>query len=108
LAQIAKNLYHSPRPATLFAAGYYPYFLAGITHVGYSSFPSGHTASAFALATIASILDPVKQRSIIYLFIACVIGYSRIYLGQHFPADVYGGAILGFLSAVLVYLVFMR
>lgn len=75
VAQIAKNLYHAPRPATLFAAGNYPHFIQGITLVGYSSFPSGHTASAFALATIASLLDPVKQRAVIYLFIAFAIGY---------------------------------
>jgi len=108
LAQIAKNIYHAPRPATLFVSGSYRYFIQGITHVGYSSFPSGHTASAFALATIFAILDPGKYRGIIYLLAACAIGYSRIYLGQHFPADVFGGALLGFFSAVLVYLVFMR
>lgn len=59
------------------------------------SFPSGHTSSAFALATSIS-LDHPKWFVIApaYLY-ASLVGYSRCYLGVHYPSDVIAGAVLG-------------
>lgn len=59
---------------------------------GYS-FPSGHTWSSFAMATIL-ILDKIPGRYWA-LGLAAVIGFSRIYLYVHYPTDVLVGAVLG-------------
>ena len=51
-AQIIKNLVNSPRPKLYFEAGTYLNFINGVTLTGNSGFPSGHTATAFAIATV--------------------------------------------------------
>lgn len=56
-------------------------------------FPSGHTSRAFALATALAIEFP--RWRIILILIAVLIGFSRIYIGVHYPTDVLGGAVLG-------------
>lgn len=58
-----------------------------------SSFPSGHTAGSFAAATAIGTLLPRQRLPLLWL--ASVVGLSRIYLGHHFPSDVLAGAALG-------------
>ena len=58
-----------------------------------SSFPSGHTATSFACATVLSFFVP-RAAPAFYL-LALAIGFSRIYVGVHWPLDVLGGAVLG-------------
>lgn len=74
-----------------------------------ASFPSGHTATAFALATIlcgwAGALVPAwRRRSVRGTLVALAIGVglARIYTGAHFPLDVLAGAFVGTGSALLV------
>ena len=67
------------------------------------SFPSGHTAGAFLMATVASSFLPVL--SIPAFIIAALVGLSRIYNGVHYPGDVLAGMCLGFFSARLSLLV---
>lgn len=57
------------------------------------SFPSGHTAGAFLVATILSLNFPAWSE-ILYLW-ASLVGFSRIHLRVHFPGDVLAGMILG-------------
>lgn len=103
-AQLIKNIIAAPRPKVFFSANEYHYFIEGVTHGGLNSFPSGHTTSAFALATLFCLHSTSnKQAGLGYFFIALMVGYSRIYLGQHFLQDVVAGAVLGTLSAMLVY-----
>ena len=72
-------------------------------HSGLTSFPSGHTMSAFALYGIISFLFLSKNKLASFaLFVAIAVGFSRIYLFQHFLKDVFFGAILGVLIAILV------
>lgn len=76
-------------------------------HVGPYSFPSGHTAQAFALATSVSLCYPkwyVIAPSFAWAF---TVGYSRMWLGVHYPGDVLTGAIIGTASAFGTYY-FMR
>lgn len=61
----------------------------------HNAFPSGHTTSAFALATCIAIFSKRKSLGIIALVFASLTGYSRIYLGQHFLDDVWFGSMLG-------------
>ncbi|HTI94511.1 MAG TPA: phosphatase PAP2 family protein [Puia sp.] len=102
LAQILKNIFSMPRPKQFFAPGQYAFFIDGVTHTGFASFPSGHSTSVFALATILALLEKNKKTNVAYLFGAVAVGYSRIYLGQHFLNDVLMGASIGMLTAVLV------
>lgn len=66
------------------------------------SFPSGHSAASFSIATIVALNIP---RLSIYVFaLAMIIGVSRIYLGVHYPTDVAAGVILGFSISLMVHL----
>ena len=71
-----------------------------------NSFPSGHTATAFAAASILALL----YGGCFYLgFIPVLfVAYSRVYMGVHFPSDVLGGAVLGSAVVYFVILVFRQ
>ena len=62
------------------------------------SFPSGHTAAAFATA-LTLLLCKNKLLGIPMLILAILIAFSRLYLYVHFPSDVLGGLILGIILA---------
>jgi undecaprenyl-diphosphatase len=64
------------------------------------SFPSGHTATAFAGAMMLSYLVPRAAPALFVL--AAAIAYSRLYVGLHFPLDVVGGAVIGLATALLL------
>ena len=69
--------------------------LSHLDTAGSPSFPSGHTSAAFALATSASLNYP-KWYVIVPSFAwAGLTGYSRLYMGVHYPTDVLAGAALG-------------
>lgn len=61
------------------------------------SFPSGHTAGAFVFAILFGHFFPIV--SVPLLIWAALVGYSRIYVGVHYPTDVLAGSILGILCA---------
>ncbi len=63
------------------------------------SFPSGHTAGAFLMATMAYFFFPAFA-PLMFAW-ACAIGFARIFLGVHYPTDILAGALLGMLSALV-------
>lgn len=65
------------------------------------SFPSNHSANIFAGATTLSFVFPILAPA--FFTIAFLIGYSRIYVGVHFPLDVVAGAVLGISVALAVH-----
>jgi len=66
------------------------------------SFPSNHAANAFAAATLVSIM---YRRTVWVIFsIAILIGFSRIYVGVHYPLDVLAGAFFGTLVSTMTFL----
>lgn len=58
-----------------------------------TSFPSGHSASAFAFATAVSRDDP--WLAIVIQFLAGGVAYSRVHTGVHYPGDTVAGALIG-------------
>jgi undecaprenyl-diphosphatase len=58
-----------------------------------ASFPSGHAATSFAAATVLSFAWPRWAPA--FFLLALAIGFSRVYVGVHYPLDIVGGALLG-------------
>ena len=98
-AQLIKPLAHRMRPCNpdLLVAG--GRFLLGLKTSW--SFPSNHAMNMFGQAMLLTLFYPRKW---LYFFtFAALIGYSRIYVGVHFPLDVAGGAIFGMVAGACVY-----
>lgn len=75
-----------------------------VSNLVYSSFPSGHTVSAFAMATIiSSEYREYKWVPVVSYSIATLTGLSRIYDNRHWGSDVVMGAALGWGMAKLIY-----
>ncbi|MEO9022687.1 MAG: phosphatase PAP2 family protein, partial [Ginsengibacter sp.] len=102
--QIIKSFFDAPRPALFLKGLNYSHFVEGVTLHNYNSFPSGHTASAFALAVILAVGVKNKRYGLLFLCLAALVGYSRIYLSQHFMEDVLVGSLIGVLTGVATYL----
>ena len=79
--------------------------IVGYRAVG-RSFPSGHTSQAFFMATLLSHQLQLGIGGTLALYaIAVLVGFTRMYVGAHYPRDVIGGAILGSIWGVLATLV---
>lgn len=113
VSQSAKFFFRQPRPG---AFADEPWFRDGITMVegvrplsGLTSFPSGHTMAAFALAAILVYLLPSRSKWWLPLFLlALTVGCSRVYLVMHFLKDVLAGSFLGVVVAFVVALLHQR
>ncbi len=71
-----------------------------------SSFPSGHTCASFAAAVAILLRD--RRWGIPSLVLACLIGFSRVFLFVHWPTDVLAGAVLGVACALLMHFLLPR
>lgn len=65
------------------------------------SFPSGHTSQAFAMATTLTMQYKKWYVTVPAYLWAGTVGYSRMYLGKHYPSDVLAGALVGAGSSYL-------
>jgi undecaprenyl-diphosphatase len=86
---ILKNMIYRTRPFV----GHL--FIKKLSEAGNSSFPSGHTLEAFAMATTFALLFPNKKIAIPIFLWAFLVAYSRIALGVHYPTDVLAGMLIG-------------
>lgn len=64
------------------------------------SFPSSHTSNLFAAAAVACRF--LRRHGLWFVGLAALVGWSRIYCGVHWPSDVLGSAILGWITGWLV------
>lgn len=80
------------------------YQVPGVDIHSYNSFPSGHTATAFTVAVLLSLMIGKRNVTGILMTGAILVGISRVYILQHFFIDIYFGSIIGFLIGVIVYL----
>lgn len=107
LSYLLKEFFRHPRPSTFFSEKGMLDEINVVDGVSllkaYTSFPSGHTMSAFALYGLIAFIIPKKYIGLLTILIAIVIGTSRIYLVQHFVKDVVTGAIMGVLIAMTLY-----
>ena len=87
-----------------------PYYVLDYTPlippVGDPSFPSGHTSASFAAATAIYCIN--KKWGIAAYLLAAAMGFSRLYLGVHFPTDVLFGAVVGMVAAKIVVYIFWK
>jgi membrane-associated phospholipid phosphatase len=122
VTQVLKHLFDASRPYSWFAT-YYPEvelpLVDGVRLSQYFSFPSGHSTTFFAMFFALSIvctehiasysIQSTKNKTISYIlqtiFISLAIlgGYSRIYLSQHFLEDILGGAFVGIFTTLCLY-----
>ena len=104
---IFKELFSYDRPATIIEnMGFLPnfHFVNGVKILrGATSFPSGHSAAAFALwSLLAFQFNRNKKLQLVCLLTAIIVGISRIYLAQHFPQDVLFGSAIGIATAIFI------
>lgn len=131
IVQALKHIVQAPRPLIWFAENMPEVSLPltdGVKMHHYLSFPSGHTATFFCFFGFLAIAlfslppypihngnyeTPTKKEihhclrwqgwvQVLLFLLAALCSYSRIYLSQHFAADVLGGMIIGMLSVLLV------
>lgn len=96
------------RPSVFFSGQYKLHFVEGIPVLTVYSFPSGHTAIAFAVFFLLAIYIKRTWVSMVLLCMALLVGLSRMYLMEHFWIDVYFGSLVGILVTLLVYIVLQK
>jgi undecaprenyl-diphosphatase len=95
--QIIIHIWHRPRP-----------FIShpDTVHVLVSrstdpGFPSDHAAASIAIAVAILLLH--RRLGIVVLVVAALVGYSRVYVGLHYPGDVLAGALIGLAAALILW-----
>lgn len=103
LVVTAKNVFNEPRPLAYFADTSLLHAVAWVTPHAWNSFPSGHTATAFALFCFLAIWCGKKPAGLLFFLLALITAHSRMYLCQHFFEDVYAGSMVGAGCSVFIY-----
>jgi len=99
---------NEPRPITAIANSKLIHTVAGVELHTIASFPSGHTTQAFIFFLLACLMIDKKWIVSIGFLYAALVGYSRIYLAQHFPRDVAGGMFFASISVLLSVLIYQK
>ena len=112
IVQPIKYIVHAPRPVTWFANNMPNINLPlveGVSMKHWLSFPSGHTATFFALFFVIAIIvcaENIKGKNVLSIicFLCAAFGaYTRIYLSQHFALDIFAGMLIAVFSTVILY-----
>ncbi len=101
---ILKHIWNEPRPVLYFQQHFPAIKLHQVLdehlHTVHS-FPSGHTITAFAFFLALALFTKKPTLHFIYFVLALLVGFSRIYLSQHFAVDVLAGSFVGILATVV-------
>lgn len=102
ISSIVKEIVQRPRPECEPS-------LEGVVRLllpkgGAFGFFSGHACNSFGLALISALIIKKKWWTILIMFWAAIVSYSRMYLAKHYPLDILCGAIVGLIIAYGVYL----
>ncbi|WP_448697300.1 phosphatase PAP2 family protein [Mucilaginibacter sp. AW1-3] len=96
LAQGIKFIFNAPRPIIYFKDEVSRmYLVKGVEMLETHSFPSGHSISAFSMGVILTYITPKKSWGLLFLGVAFLVAYSRVYLSEHFFEDVTVGSAVG-------------
>jgi undecaprenyl-diphosphatase len=106
-AHIIKEGIHRLRPTYDPVIGQLVHTVHGYTG-GLYGFVSSHAANTFALATMSYLFIRSRPLTVFIFAWAIFVSYSRIYLGVHYPADVFCGALFGSLLALVLYFIWLK
>jgi len=98
---LKRVVFNEPRPAGFFEGIQPVYTVDGTELFLQNSFPSGHATTAFAIACLLSLLVTNKKWHLLFFVLAVFAALSRVYLGQHFVADITLGGLIGVLSSTI-------
>jgi len=102
-AQVIKYIFDAPRPKLYFREQLSRiHFVKAVDILSYHSFPSGHTVTAFSLAVVFTYWSKNKAWGAVFLLVAICVGFSRMYLSEHFFEDVVPGSVIGFVLTVFL------
>jgi undecaprenyl-diphosphatase len=98
IAACLKLTYHSPRPFTVLE-----HVRQLVVPTEPNSFPSGHSSSSMSVVTVLVwCLRDNKILITLLIAFAVLVAFSRVYVGVHYPFDVFVGALVGVVSGVVV------
>jgi undecaprenyl-diphosphatase len=89
---LLKGFIHRPRPCWVIPEAR---VLADTTRLSMNSFPSNHSFNSAAVATFVALLMKNRTMTIGLATVVLMVGFSRVYVGVHYPSDVLAGFLLG-------------
>jgi membrane-associated phospholipid phosphatase len=108
-AQIIKHIFDAPRPKLYFKDQLSQiHFVKGVDILSLHSFPSGHTVTAFSTTLLITYWCRNKGWGLPLLLLAMMVGYSRMYLSEHFFEDVTAGSTIGVVITICLITLLMN
>ncbi len=110
LVQVTKHFIfpHALRPVAYFKGVHVLHLIPDVAMYSYNSFPSGHAATAFGIFVMLISITKNRTLKFLWLVIALLTAYSRIYLSQHFMVDILAGSLTGAIVMFLTVYYFNR
>ncbi len=111
IVQILKTTIFSEtlRPKGFFAGKEVLHYVDGVNQLVIQTFPSGHSASAFALFLCLAAFTNSSILKFLFFILASLTAFSRVYISQHFLIDAMAGSLIGVLVTIFVlYSVYYR